>query len=274
VVASVHTLFEAYLPYYRLDWLKPVVEARLRAFYLDCDYVLAPTPALADQLAEQGLGDRARVWSRGVDRSLFDPARRSLEWRRALGIADDDIAMVFFGRIVMEKGLGVFAEAVEAIRRRRPDVKVLAIGDGPARSWLEARLPGAVFTGFLSGPDLARAVASGDVLINPSCTETFCNVTLEAMASGLAVVCADAPNHRSLIRSAETGVLRPPADAGGFAQAALALAADPAARVAMGRAARADSVRYDWNDILSGVAAVYREARAGGLNAALAAGAA
>jgi phosphatidylinositol alpha 1,6-mannosyltransferase len=262
VVASVHTHFEAYLPYYGLDWLRPLVEARLRAFYLNCDYVLAPTPALAARLAEQGLGDRARVWSRGVDRLLFNPANHSLDWRRAQGIGDGDVALVFFGRMVMEKGLGVFAEAVEHVLRQRPDVKVLAIGDGPARAWLEARLPAAIFTGFLTGRDLARAVASGDVLINPSSTETFCNVTLEAMASGLAVVCADAPNHRNLIRSPAVGLLRPAEAAADFAEAALMLVADPAARLAMGGAARAESANYDWDEILSGVAATYRECHA------------
>jgi phosphatidylinositol alpha 1,6-mannosyltransferase len=273
VVASVHTHFGAYLPYYGLDWLKPLVEARLRAFYLNCDYVLSPTPALAEGFAAQGLGDRARVWSRGVDRTLFDPARRNLDWRRSHGIGDDDVALVFFGRMVMEKGLGVFTEAVEQVRRRRPDIKVLAIGDGPARPWLETRLPDATFTGFLTGSELACAVASGDVLINPSSTETFCNVTLEAMASGLAVVCADAPNHRNLIGSSAAGLMCPPGAASDFAAAALRLAADPGARLTMGRAARIESANYDWDEILSGVAAVYRQCHARS-NAAMAAAAA
>lgn len=260
VVASVHTLFESYLAYYRLEWLRPLVEARLAAFYHSSDYVLAPTDDLAARLAAGGLGDRARVWSRGVDRTIFHPGRRSLEWRRSHGFADDQTVVVYFGRMVVEKGLAVFAEAVERLEALHPGVGVLAIGDGPERAWFQSRLPGAVFVGHLAGEDLARAVASGDVLLNPSVTESFCNVTLEAMASGLAAVCSDAPNHRNLIRSSETGRLCAPADASAYAQALAQLAADPSLRRTMGSAAAAEAARYDWDAILSGVADVYREA--------------
>lgn len=199
VVASVHTLFDTYLDYYRLGWLRPLVEARLGRFYGACDYVLAPTPAIAEQMERAGSAGRTRQWPRGVDGGLFSPRRRDLNWRRKQGFGDDEPVIVFFGRIVMEKGLGVFVEAVQRIQAERGEVKVLVIGDGPARGWLEERLPGAVFTGFLCGHALARAVASGDILLNPSSTEAFCNVTLEAMASGLASVCADAPNTHALL---------------------------------------------------------------------------
>lgn len=260
VVASVHTLFDSYLAYYRLEWLRPLVEARLAAFYQGADYVLAPTDALAARFAAEGLGARARVWSRGVDRSLFSPARRSLDWRRAQGFGDDQTVVVYFGRIVLEKGLTVFAETITRLKRMRPDVGVLVVGDGPERAWFEEQLPGAAFTGHLAGEALARAVASGDVLLNPSVTETFCNVTLEAMASGLAVVCSDAPNHRNLIRSPEVGRLCAPSDAQAYAEALSALAGDAALRERLAAAAAAEAARFDWDEILSGVAAIYREA--------------
>lgn len=260
VVASVHTLFETYLDYYGLGWLRPTVEAQLKSFYRGSDHVLATTPALAQQFDAKGWSKGARVWSRGVDRELFDPARRSAAWRRDLGFADDQPVVTFFGRIVMEKGLEVFAATVERLRTVRPDIGVLVIGDGPARAWLEARLPRAVFTGFLKGPELGRAVAGGDILLNPSCTETFCNVTLEAMASGLPVVGADAPNHRSLLPDEDAGLLRPATDAAALAEAVLTLAADADLRRRMGEAARARSAAYDWTEILSSVACVYREA--------------
>jgi phosphatidylinositol alpha 1,6-mannosyltransferase len=262
VVASVHTLFETYLDYYGLGWLRPAVEAQLGGFYRGCDHVLAPTPALARQFDARGWSRGAQVWSRGVDHALFDPARRSLAWRRAQGFTDDQPVVAFFGRIVLEKGLAVFAETVERVSAVRPDVKVLVIGDGPARAWLEARAPGAVFTGFLKGPDLGRAVASADILLNPSCTETFCNVTLEAMASGVPVVGADAPNHRSLLPTESAGLLRPATDAAALAEAVLDLAADADRRRAMGEAARSLSGGYAWPEILSGVARVYRGALA------------
>ena len=262
VVSSLHTRFETYFDYYGLGWLKPWAEQRLRAFYQGCDYVLAPTAEIADRLAADGLAGHARVWSRGVDRALFDPARRDLEWRRAQGFGDDDLVVAFFGRVVLEKGLAHFADVIDRAATVNPRVRALVIGDGPARPWMQKRLPDAVFTGFLSGPTLARAVASADVLLNPSVTEAFGNVTLEAMASGLAVVCADVPSHRALVRGDLTGLLRPPGDVAAAAAAVLSLAARPERRLRMGWAARDASAAYSWSAALDSVIEVYREALA------------
>ena len=260
VVASLHTLFETYLDYYSLGWLRPALERRLAAFYGGCNVVLAPTQPIADRMEAEGMAGRMRVWARGVDRELFDPARRDTAWRRAQGFADTDTVVVFFGRLVLEKGIAVFAEAMNRVRVQRPDAKVLVIGDGPARAWMQERMPYAVFTGSLVDEALARAVASGDILLNPSNTETFGNVTLEAMASGLAVVGADAIYHHALLDPGRTGLMCPPADAEAYAAAVLTLVGDPLRRRAMGLAARAASSAYQWSQILSGVAEVYREA--------------
>jgi glycosyltransferase involved in cell wall biosynthesis len=262
VVASLHTLFESYLDYYALGWLRPMLEAQLRAFYRDCDFVLAPSEALAERMEAEGLRGRVRLWTRGVDGELFNPARRDLGWRRAHGFADGDTVDTFFGRLVMEKGLGVFADALEKAQTARPDVKVMVIGDGPARAWLEERSPTAVFTGFLTGAELARALACADVMLNPSKTETFGNVTLEAMAAGLPVVGADAPYHLALLQEGKTGLLVPATDVDAYVRGVLSLAADAERRLAMGRAAREASGQYQWSQILAGVAQVYREALA------------
>jgi glycosyltransferase involved in cell wall biosynthesis len=260
VVASVHTLFDTYLDYYGAGWLRSVVAARLRQFYAACDYVLVPTQAVADELAGLGLEGRLRPWTRGVDADLFTPTRRDPIWRRAQGFQDDEVVVLFFGRVVLEKGLAVFVDSVRRLDATGARYKVLVVGDGPARPWLESQLPNAVFTGLLSGEPLARAVASADILLNPSSTEAFCNVTLESMASGLALVCADAPNNRSLLRDGENGVLCPPKDADAYASALEALIQQPLARRRLGRGAHAASARYVWRDILAKVAAVYREA--------------
>jgi glycosyltransferase involved in cell wall biosynthesis len=105
-----------------------------------------------------------------------------MEWRRSLGLEDDDVAIVFLGRLVMEKGLDVFADTIIELRKRQGPHKVLVIGDGPAKDWFKQALPGGIFAGFQTGADLGRALASGDIFFNPSITETFGNVTLEAMA--------------------------------------------------------------------------------------------
>jgi len=262
VVASLHTLFESYLDYYALGWLKPALERRLHAFYDGCDYVLTPTRAVGENLAAAGVCADMRVWARGVDGELFHPARRNLDWRRACGFADDQTVVVFLGRLVMEKGLAIFAEAVAQAQAKGRRIGVLVIGDGPARAWFQERMPGAVFTGFQSGEALARALAGGDIMLNPSKTESFGNVTLEAMACGLAVVAADAVSPRALLRDGETGLLCPADDAGAYAAAVRSLADDVQRRRAMGRAAREASGRYQWSEILAGVAGVYREALA------------
>jgi len=260
VIASLHTRFETYLTYYGLGFLEPVMEQRLLAFYGRCDQVLAPTVAMASWLRRSGVGARVRIWSRGVDRIQFHPGRREPAWREARGLAQDDMAVLFFGRLVLEKGLGVFAEAFERLRAGRPDVRALIVGDGPARAWMAERLPEAVFTGFLAGAELARAVASADVLLNPSATEAFGNVNLEAMASGLPVVCADLPSSRFLVRHEESGLLCPPADVAAYAEALRRMAARPAWRSRLGAAARATSRAFSWEAALSSVVDSYEAA--------------
>lgn len=257
VVASLHTRFETYLSYYGLDWLRPKVERYLDRFYRGCDRVLAPNAPIADLLQEQGLGERVRVWGRGVDRERFSPARRDNAWRRALGIADHEIAVVFLGRLVMEKGLDVLSETL--VRLRGLPIRPLIIGEGPARAFLEARLPEAIFTGHLDGQALGDAVSSGDILFNPSLTEAFGNATLEGMAAGLAVVCPRAPSTSALITDGQDGVLTQASDAQAYAAAIQTLVNEPMRRLRLGRAARNASARYDWREICGAVLDVYRD---------------
>lgn len=259
-VASLHTLFESYLDFYALGLLKPWVEERLRRFYTACDYVLVPTEVIARQMERDGLAGRTRIWARGVDGELFHPRQRSAAFRAEHGFVDGKPVIVFFGRLVLEKGLALFAETVKRLEASRGPVSVLVIGDGPARTWFEERMPNAVFTGFLTGPALAAALASGDILLNPSATEAFGNVNLEAMASGLALICADAPNTRSMVRPPRTGFLCEARNPAAYAAAIETLLDDPASCSRMGRAAREQSGQYRWPDILASVADVYREA--------------
>jgi glycosyltransferase involved in cell wall biosynthesis len=259
VVASLHTRFETYLRYYGLGWLRRPAERFLQRFYAGCDRVLAPNEPLLELLRSQGLQDKASLWSRGVDRAQFSPSRRDLEWRRAGGLADDEIAVLFLGRLVMEKGLDVFADTLALLREGRDRIRPLIIGDGPARSWLEARSPDGVFTGLLSGAELGRAVASADILFNPSRTEAFGNVTLEAMAAGLAVVCPEAPSTRALVDDGVTGVVVDAHEPAAYARAVSLLAADPELRARLGAAASHAAGRYDWANSCAAVLEVYRQ---------------
>jgi glycosyltransferase involved in cell wall biosynthesis len=257
VLASVHTRFETYPRYYHMAFLEPLAVAILRRFYRRCSAMVAPSESTAGVMREQRMGDDIGIWSRGVDREIFDPSRRDLDWRRSLGFADDDLVIGFLGRLVMEKGLDVFADVMEELRRRAVPHKVLVIGKGPARGRFAERVPEACFTGMLTGPELGRAVASMDLLLNPSVTETFGNVTLEAMASGVPVLAARATGSNSLVTEGVTGQLVEPSNIAGFADAIASYVADPALREAHGTAGERRSRAFAWDAINHAVAEVY-----------------
>ena len=249
VVASVHTRFETYPRYYGLAFLEPVVLAVLRRFYRRCDAIFAPSDSMAQLLRDQRMNYDVGIWTRGIDREIFNPGRRDLAWRRGLGIEDDVPAIGFVGRLVMEKGLDVFADTIDRLTRRQVRHKVLVIGEGPARDWFENRLPDAVFAGFQEGRDLGRAVASMDMLFNPSVTETFGNVTLEAMAAGLPVVAARATGSESLVEDGVTGRLIRPGACDRFCEALAFYCGDETARRTAGTAGCEASRRYGWDEV-------------------------
>ena len=258
-VASLHTRFETYLRYYRLAFLQRRVEAYLDRFYGDCDRILAPTVPIAAELRQRHGQARVGIWGRGVDRAVFHPGLRSDQLRAQLGYAPDDVVPLFFGRLVKEKGLDLFVDAIQAIRAQGLSLRPLIIGDGPARDWLARRLPNATFTGHNEGMALGRLVASADILINPSVTEAFGNVNLEAMASGLAILSADVPSAAALITSGANGLLVPAQDAGAYAQGLASLIADPVLRQRLGQAAEIAAAGYRWDHVLESVARVYHQ---------------
>lgn len=249
VVASVHTRFETYFRYYGLAFLEPIVEAMLRRFYRRCDAIFAPSESMAQLLRNQRMSYDVGIWSRGIDRTIFQPERRSDEWRQSMGISPDDVVIGFVGRLVMEKGLDIFAETIDQLQHRQVRHKVLVVGQGPARDWFEKRLPDAIFAGFQQGENLGRAVASMDMLFNPSVTETFGNVTLEAMAARLPVVAARATGSESLIEDGVTGRLIRPGRTQAFADALQAYCEDRDLRLAIGEAGMRSSARYGWDQV-------------------------
>ncbi len=257
ILASVHTRFETYLRYYNMAWGEPAIEAILRRFYRRCDALVAPSESMAQLLRDQRMNYDIGIWSRGVDRDVFAPGRRSLDWRRSFGIADEEVAIGFLGRLVMEKGLDVFSDTIDELRTRSIPHRVLVIGEGPARGWLEARIPDAVFAGFQTGEDLGRAVASMDVLFNPSVTETFGNVTLEAMACAMPVVAAEATGSQSLVDDQVSGRLIRPGAIHQFAEALRAYIEQPELRAKHGAAGERRAQDFSWNRINQAVADTY-----------------
>ena len=259
-VASVHTRFDTYLAYYHLQALEPLAREIMRRFYHRCEVVLAPAESTAAILRAQRMNRDISIWGRGIDREQFNPERRDMQWRRALGIADDELVIAFLGRVVMEKGLDVFADAIHAFEPATIKHRVLVIGDGPARPWFEGQLPKAVFVGQQTGSDLARALASADVFLNPSITEAFGNVTLEAMACALPVIAAESTGATNLVQSGVTGTLVDGENPEEFADALIAYARNPDLRRQHGQAGLAAAQTKDWDTINSAVIRAYRHA--------------
>jgi phosphatidylinositol alpha 1,6-mannosyltransferase len=258
VVATYHTHFTSYLEYYGLQWLERALWSYVRWFYSQCEEIYVPSESMAEVLRAHGISGGLRIWARGVETERFHPRFRDLEWRRDLGIGDDEVVVSFVSRLVTEKGVDVYGEVVERLVSDGFPVRSLVVGDGPAREQLENQLPpGAILTGHLDGEDLARAYASSDVFLFPSETETFGNVTLEAMASGLPTVCADATGSKQLVDHGTTGFLAPPRDAEEFYARTAALVTDPALRHAFGAAGRTAAEDYDWETVLERLLGFY-----------------
>lgn len=185
-----HTRFDNYATHYGLRWLAPWVRAYLRRFHQRANVTLVPTMALADEL--RGLGiDNVRLLRRAVDTAQFDPRHRDASLRATWGATDDTLVVLYVGRIAPEKNLDLAVRTFRAIALQRPDARFVWVGDGPSRSALETAYPNFLFAGTRLGTDLARHYASADLFVFPSLSETFGNVVLEALASGLPVLAFD-----------------------------------------------------------------------------------
>jgi phosphatidylinositol alpha 1,6-mannosyltransferase len=264
VVASCHTRFETYLKHYWYSvWLGGLLKAYLRYAYGACREVYVPSQSMIDTLKADGLKDNFRLWPRGVDTGLFHPGKRSNVWRAKHGIGENEFVVAFVSRLVREKELDTLVATLRRLEARGVAHRSLVVGDGPERAALESQLPRAVFTGFLTGNELAEAYASSDVFLFPSETETFGSVTLEAMASSLPCVCADATGSRSLVVHGNTGYLARPRCADEFTDHIAALARDGELRARLGQAARERSLNFSWDESMARILDYYRSLLAG-----------
>ncbi|NBS98823.1 MAG: glycosyltransferase, partial [Betaproteobacteria bacterium] len=189
---------------------------------------------------------------------------RCMALRQRWGLSPDDFAVLYVGRLAAEKNLELLAEAFEAIARVNPRARLILVGDGPMRSALQTRLPTAMFCGQQMGHDLARHYASADLFLFPSKTETFGNVTVEAMASGLPVVAFADGAALELIRPGQNGASVALDDDAGYVSAATRLAVDSDTCRALGAVARETALQLDWETIVDRFEVVIRSAAHGG----------
>lgn len=259
VTSSFHTNFQGYAEHYGAGVLTRIVTAYLRHFHNRTRRTIVPTAQLRDELARRGFRDLAVV-GRGVDTRLFSPARRSEALRFRFGAKVDTPLVLHVGRLAPEKNLDLLSDAFAQISRHRPDAKMVVVGDGPQRARLARQHPEWRFTGMLSGEPLAEHYASADMFLYPSLTETFGNVTLEAMASGLAVIAFDYAAAREHICHMESGVRVPFGDSREFAQMASVIVRSPRRMQMLRREARVAAGSLDWEIVFDRFAEELRTA--------------
>ena len=243
------TNFHPYSRHYGVAWLQRPILAWLRKFHNATGATMVPTRALERELSAQGF-QRLAVVARGVDTERFDPQRRDPALRQEWGASDTSLVVLCVGRLAAEKNLLLAVEAFEALAPRHGDARLVFVGDGPLREELARRCPRAFFAGRRDGLDLAAHYASADLFLFPSLTETFGNVTPEAMASGLPVLAFDDAAAAALIRSGHNGVLVPCGDPSEYVRTAVALAASAELRRAIAAQARSTALTLGWDRIL------------------------
>lgn len=252
VATDFHTNFHAYSGHYGLGWLEPAARAYLRSFHDRADCTLVPTREMAEALAADG-HKRLYVVGRGVHSDAFSHRHRSAKLRAAWGAGDDTPVALCVSRFAPEKNFPLVIEAFEAMRRERPDTRLVLVGDGPLLATLQESLDGdahCIHAGRLVGEPLASHYASADIFLFPSVTETFGNVTLEAMASGLAVVAYDYAAAAQHIVTGRSGVLAPRGDARAFKEQAAALVRDLGHARQLGLNARAVAAKLTWASLV------------------------
>ena len=248
VSTSFHTHFEGYSRHYHLGWLARPILAYLRHFHNQGVQTLVPTAELARQLEALGFR-RTQVLARGVDTQLFSPKRRDPSLRARWNAAPDTVVALCVGRLAAEKNLELTIAAYAALRRQQPTARLVLVGDGPLTPRLQTRYPDVVYCGMQHGEALAAHYASADLFLFPSLTETFGNVVLEAMASGLALVAFDYAAAHAMVDSGQNGWRVPCGDEAAFIAATLALAEDAALRRRLGQAARQTLLSHDSDPI-------------------------
>ena len=263
ISSDFRTNFHAYSAHYGLGWLRPAIVAYLRHFHNRTALTMVPTEAMRRELALLGF-QRLQVVARGVDTELFRPERRSEDLRRSWGAGPQTTVALYVGRLASEKNLDALVAAWRAMQQARPDSLLVLVGDGPARQELQRQCPQAHFAGQRAGTDLAAHYASADLFLFPSITETYGNVTPEAMASGLSVLAYDCAAAAQLIRSGENGVLAPFDDTHAFVRMAVRLATVHDHSPSMRHSARRTAAEMSWDGVVGQLeAALLHTARSG-----------
>lgn len=257
VTSDFRTNFASYSKHYGVGWLSKPIMAYLRKFHNRTACTMVPTQALKAQLQTLGF-DNLRVVARGVDTALFHPGQRSLRLRQAWQADEHTTVLLSVGRLAAEKNLDLIVTTYQSLRQSGRAVKLVFAGDGPYRAALQAQCPDAFFMGMCSHAQLAELYASSDLFLFPSLTETFGNVTLEALASGTPVLAYDCAAATELVKDTLNGWLVQGEDPQRYVLKALEITRQ-ASTLQNARQHTQSSIRqWDWQEITNQVEAIFR----------------
>lgn len=248
VISDYHTNFQQYAKSYKLGLLTPLVQSYLRHVHNKTELTLVPTKQLKQQLSEQGF-KRVEILSRGIDTQLFNPNYRNKDLREQWGLVNDQLAVIYVGRIAAEKNIELAVKTFQAIQNKHPNARFILVGDGPIRSQLEIKHPDFIFAGMQTGEALSQHYASADIFLAPSITETFGNIVLEAMASQLAVVTYDYAAAREYMQYKQNGMSVALHNEAAFIQAACHIADNTTLRHTVAQAAYNTAQTLGWSRI-------------------------
>lgn len=256
VVSSYHTNFPQYLANYRLGWLEPLSWRYLRWFHNRTLQTLCPTPSIQSLLLKRGFNN-VGVWGRGVDSEHFHPSLRDEALRCSLGFLPQETVLIYLGRLAAEKNLQMLFDAFDRLPADS-SCRLLVIGDGPLGERLRRRADQqVVFAGYRRGDDLARMLAIGDLMVFPSLTDTFGNVMLEGMASGLPALGFEVSGPKDVIIDGQTGGIVPRTTVADLVQAIEKMAGNRDALRKMGQQARRHAEGQSWPSIMESVREQY-----------------
>ncbi len=255
VVATYHTHFASYARYYQVKLLEPMGWNYFRSLYNKCDRVFVPSLPIMTELYSHGF-NTTEYLPHGVDTELFNPKNRSTNWKESLGVKNK-IVLLYAGRLVWEKDLETLARTYQILNARRKDFVFVLAGDGPIKDELKSLMPEAKFVGQLNSASLSVAYASSDIFVFPSTTETFGNVTLEAMASGIPPVCAREGGAYGIIKDGVTGLIAEPRNPIDLAEKINLMLDDPVLRIRMAINAFKFAQEQTWDKIFDKLFASY-----------------
>jgi glycosyltransferase involved in cell wall biosynthesis len=258
ITSDFRTNFHAYSSMYKLGFLEPLIMAYMRCIHNKTDRTMVPTVKLQQALHKKGFLNLS-VMPRGVDTAHFSPTLRSEALRASWGAQPEDRVLISVGRLAVEKNLDLLLRSYEAARTVAPNTKLVIVGDGPCRATLEKQCPFAIFTGIKRGAELAQHYASADIFVFPSLTETFGNVTIEAMASGLAVVAYRHAAAGELIQPGVNGLTAEAENETAFIAGVMDTVMDKTSMIEYGRAAITTARQHAWEEIVSRTEHIFKE---------------